>query len=125
MKKIKITPANTARIDEAIAAIQGKATARTISAADVIQATAEIERRLDICKKDMTGIIARVDIHAQDFPSAYKYTPYSTHFEIERGPAAWYVTEIRRGICIRVKYSLTLTDTAKTAIVKRFETMTR
>ena len=115
--KIKIHDTNIAKIENAIREAEGRATARTITAGDVFRAIQEIETALNIPKKYTVGITAHIDYNAQVFPRAYKYTPESTHFEIERAAAGWYITSISRDTCGRKRYRLTLTEDAKKAII--------
>lgn len=120
-KEIVIKEANKEKIDIAINEAEGRATARTIGYLSIVLAIDEIERRLGIKKKAMTGITAEIDDHAQVFPAAYKYTPYSTHAYIEKTATGWKLTDITREPTGRKKITLNLTDEAKKAIIERME----
>lgn len=117
MKAISIK--NIEKLTEAINAAEGRATARTITAQGITRQLEYIEKTLRIKKKDMVGIKTDVDIHAQNFPNAYKYRPESTHFRAERRSSGWYITDIyrcyTRGAGHEVK--MTLTEEAEKAII--------
>jgi hypothetical protein len=100
---MKINATDAEKMNEAIAAAEGRATARTVYAEDVEIAIKSIEKKLSILllKKDWKGLRFAVDTNAQNFASSYKYTPYSTHFVLEKGATAWFVTEIYRAPCGR------------------------
>ena len=121
MKEIIIKESNKERIEAAIKEVEGRATARTIDFYDIIRDIKNIEGELSIAKKDMIGIIADVDHNAQDFPKAYKYTPESTHYVLTRKTSGWAISHITRRKTRSSKhtYQLTLTDTAKKAILDR------
>jgi hypothetical protein len=107
-------------IDESIKAVEGRASARTITAREMLDAVKRLEDKLSIPKKYMVGTKAVIDVNAQDFPSAYKYTPMSTIFEMERRPTGWFVTGIRRSSCHKDRYQVTLSDEAKKAILENY-----
>lgn len=107
-------------IDEIIQSVEGRSSARTLKAWEIIEAIKRLEHELGIAKKDMIGIKASVDINAQTFPNAYKYTPMSTVFCIERRKSGWFVTNILRAECRKHRYNVTLTDEAKKAIVDKY-----
>lgn len=96
MKSIIINETNRERINAAIAEVEGRATARTITYDDVVRACAVIEKRLGIAKKDLEGVEYSVDIHAQTFPRAYKYRAESTQFHVKREGGKWRVTHVMR-----------------------------
>ena len=120
MKPIYAISANAEKLNTAIAAAEGRATARTISAENIFDALEVIEGKLSIPKTHMIGITVDVDIHAQHFPSAYRYRPESTHFTAERTSSGWKVTSIYRGTTNSPsnRYYVKLTDKAKKSIVE-------
>ena len=93
-KAIKIT--NVEKITEAIKAAEGRATVRTITHAEMIDAISTVERKLSIPKKYLDGISITVDYNAQSFPNAYKYLPESTHFDAINKKGIWYITAVYR-----------------------------
>lgn len=118
--KIIIKDSNEAKITAAIKEAEGRATARTLEYKDIKTALDRIEKRLGIAKKALLGVKVRVDVNAQTFPNAYKWTPESTHFVAERTASGWALTEVYRD---RVegpnsRYIVKLTDEAKDAIIK-------
>lgn len=123
MKPIIASTANAEKLTAAIKTAEGRATARTITAADIMDALETIEERLGIPKAHMIGITAEVDVNAQTFPNAYKYRPESTQFEAKRTASGWKVVNIYRGTTHgpSTRYSLTLTDKARESIIESRE----
>jgi hypothetical protein len=117
--KIIIKEANLDKLTAAIKAAEGRATARTITAKDIISAAEKVTRHLSIPKKTMIGVTADVDINAQDFPSAYKYTPESTQFSMVYCASGWAMDGICRGITRRANRAvdIQLTEAAKEAVL--------
>lgn len=96
MKSIIISETNKSRIEAAIAEVEGKASARTVDYDDIVRACGRIEKKLRIPKKYMEGIRYDVDLHAQNFPKAYKYRAESTHFTVEYSKGKWRLVSIER-----------------------------
>ena len=118
-----INEKNLDKIAQQIEGVQVRARERKISAADVLQVVKEIERRLDIPKKCMVGIMADVDIHAQNFPNCYKGRPESTQFIIERKASGWDFRRAFRYFTRREgeKVELELPACAREAIIRKNE----
>ena len=96
-KKVIIKEENRNKIEEMLAEVQEKSRVRTISFDDMMDVITRIEKRLgEIRKKYWKGIRVHVDCNAQDFPGAYKGTPESTQFTIERATSGWALTGISR-----------------------------
>lgn len=110
-------------LSDAIKEAEGRASARCITATDIIDELTAVERGLRIPKKSTVGVSVVVDANAQDFPNAYKYTPTSTWFRAEYTSTGWKVTDIYRGETARynAKYRIKLTDEAKTRIIENYE----
>lgn len=110
-----------ARAAAMLAAVQSRATARTITPAGMVNALAAVEKRLGISKKALEGCRVDVDINAQTFPRAYKYTAESTHFSAVYMRGGWRVTYVGRNKCKGPsrRYVVDLTDAAKAAIIDR------
>lgn len=112
-----------APVTSALDAVQTRCTARTITAMNIVQAIKEIEERLNLIstKTDSIGTVAEVDVNAQDFPNAYKYTPESTQITLERKTSGWTLKYIERNRCKSRanKIVLTLTDATKAHIAER------
>ena len=104
-----------------LAAVQSRATARTITTADMVDALDTVEKRLGISKKALEGCRVDIDVNAQTFPRAYKYTAESTQFSAVYMRGGWRVTSVSREKCNGPsrRYEVRLTDTAKTAIIDR------
>lgn len=99
MKPIRIT--NAEKLSAMIQAAEGRATARTITPADIAEALDQVTERIMLLstRKDATGTKVEADPNAQTFPHAYKYTPESTHFTAELKSAGWTVTNVFRARC--------------------------
>lgn len=123
MKEINMKTASAEKLTAAIKAAEGRATARCITPAMISNALEAVEKRLGIMKKRMEGVKVEIDCNAQDFPKAYKYTPESTFFEATYRGGSWRITDIYRYRTRRASagYSVTLTDTAKAAIIEAHE----
>ena len=97
----KIAPkAETAFIKE-LNALQDRCNARIVSGYEIFKAILEYENRLSrfLSYKDMKGASVEIDLNAQTFPNAYKYTPHSTVVKIEcSAPRSWTILSIKRGI---------------------------
>ena len=111
------------KLDEAIAAAEGRARVRTINSLDVIRSLDRIERELSIPKKTMEGIKVCVNVHRQRFAKAYTFAPYATIFCAEFRNGAWHVTDIYRGGCSKIFCEIEHTDTSRAALVDRFSTI--
>ena len=114
---------NKEKIEEMIKAAEGRATVRLLSYQSIIKSLSEIERTLGIKKKYMDGIKADVDVSAQNFPRAYKYTPESTHFKAVKKSNGWDLQSVYRARTRREnhRYHLELTEEAKAAIISRMQ----
>lgn len=109
------------KLNAIIASEEGRAKERRIDARMVCEAIEQIEDRLSLPKKRMEGIIAEVDMNAQDFPSAYKWKAQSTRLRMEYRNGSWRILSIYRDDCRREKarYLLNLTEDARQAILER------
>lgn len=110
------------QIAEAIAAEQGRARERTISAADVVDSCEEIAARLSIPKKHMEGIRARVDRHAQTVAARYRFPMESTQFSVEYRRGSWRLLSVSRSRVAAPsrRIVLDLPEAARVALVSRF-----
>lgn len=97
---MKINVNHTDKLDTAIEAVEGKATARTITAEELQDSAEKLQGKLDaiMLKKDQVGVSFWVDYNAQHFPNAYQYTPQSTQAKLTRTVSGWFVTDIRRDV---------------------------
>lgn len=116
-----IKESNIEKIKKEIDKAEGRASARTILAEDMIKACNYVEKKLGINKVDLVGVEINVDLNAQNFPRAYKYTPESTHFSAIYKKSGWYLMSVYRG-WTRTRgntYWVTLTEKAQAAVIKR------
>lgn len=98
MKQIKVTAANSDRINSAIESIEGRATARTVDFGAVLAAIDAAESHpllAGVPKKQWVGTKADFQF-GETFPNAYKWTPYGTCVAIERRASGWFFTGAAR-----------------------------
>ncbi len=119
MKAIIINNTNKEKIISIIDAAQARARERKITYKDILKAIKEIESKLGITKKALEGTRASVDVHAQDFARAYRFRAESTHFKIIYEKKSWRLISVsRKETRGRLHtYEITLSDTAKAAIL--------
>jgi hypothetical protein len=96
---MRINLTNNDKIRDALASVNGTATAHTFTSASDIApglAMAESELKgLGLRKPSWTG--ARVTIQSQGpTASAYKYTAIGTAVELERGASGWFMVDATR-----------------------------
>ena len=120
---IKLAENNVNRIQSTLDIVQERAKVRTITPAHIFKACELAERKLNIPKKCMNGIEIRVDVNAEKYASAYKYTPYATIFKAVYKNNGWTATEISRGVAENNENGIIfkLTDTAKQAILNNYK----
>ena len=96
---MKINVTATEKLNKVLDDVQKRASARTITAEDILADVERIEARLKgvLPKKHWTGAKFVADINAQSFPSSYRGTPESTKYCVVRGASGWFVTRIWRG----------------------------
>lgn len=125
MKEIIVNDKNMGKIDAIISEVQGRSKERLITSSDIVRYIEKIERKLDIPKKSMGGISIDVDVNAQNFPNAYKWTPMSTHFCAAFKNGKWRVTSITRSSCRRYGKEVIVehTEDSRDAIMKKYTTM--
>lgn len=101
------------KLEAIIAKAEGKARERTLTVDELFKALDEID---SYCAqlgtvKDLIGTKVEVNINAQTFPSAYKYTPMSTWFTVERKSSGWDLISVTRDICRATGYYFTWSQT--------------
>ena len=102
MKEIKITEQNIDIINEAIKAAEGKAKARTITAADVMNAVNAFGEIIPYrAKAHFVGSYVIVNANAQEYPNAYKYQPDGTFFRVELKKSGFYLSSVWRDSCAK------------------------
>ena len=112
------------KLAEELDRVQARATARTITPDKVLYILGRVEKYLGIPKKHLKGTRICYD-GAQHFPSAYRFIPQSTYFCAEHNGKAWTITSIGRDTCPNRldDVSITLSDTAKDALIKSRSTI--
>lgn len=120
-----IKESNRGKIEAMIEEAQKRARERKVDFDDIVKALDDIEKSLGIAKKSMIGITADIDIHAQDFPKAYKYTPESTQVMLVRKTSGWDLISVERWHTRKDghRIELKLTDEAKEAIIRKSMTI--
>lgn len=96
--KIKICTENSSKIYAAIVAINGKPLAHTADYSDIDDLARVMQNQLtdlSIAKKDQTGATAS-GMSGGSVPSAYKYSRIVNSYQIERGAADWFLTDVKR-----------------------------
>ena len=112
-----------APIDEIIRQAEGRARERRITAADIVDCLNGITDDLNITKTALNGTMVSADLNAETLPQAYKYTAKSTHFVAKFDGGKWWLLSVERADLRRTskRLFLTLSDTAKAAIIDRIE----
>lgn len=93
---MRINITNTEKLENAIKAAEGRATARTVTVRDIKKVLDKVG--VGITKKALHGTKVLYN-GAEHFPNAYRYRPESTHWEAEYSHGKWYVTSIHRAEC--------------------------
>lgn len=105
-----------------IHAVEGKASARTLSPWDILKALHRVDKRFSFAtKKDKDGLCVVIDVNAQEFPKAYKYTPMSTQFTAVYKSGTWRVSDIRREVCDKHGVYIMMPEPLKKAVLDDFE----
>lgn len=118
-----------AKIQPALDEVQKGARARTIDFGDMLYALGKVEKTIHgagwhkISKKALEGTEVVIDCNAQTFPRAYNGNPESTFFSCRYHSGKWQVTAFWRGRTVspRQGIKITLSDTAKTAIIAEIQ----
>ena len=118
------TDKGRAEIRQALAAVQRGCTARTLTLERIEEVLQGVEDEIRVSKAALKGTQVWYT-GAEQFPNAYRYSPQSTHFRAEYNGRGWVVTDIVRGTCPnrRSNTSVTLSDSAKDAVLARLQNM--
>lgn len=96
-KKLYVNEKNLDAIKAAIDSAEGKATARTLTAADLLSKLAAAERTLYYpSKKDLAGTRVRVHASTEKLPGSYRYRADSTQAVCEHDGKGWVLVEVVR-----------------------------
>ena len=107
---------NLDKVKEALTKANGRAKERLAYPSDVVVAVLMVERHLEkigIPKNLWKGLMVEVDLRAQKFPRAYKWSADSTQFAIERRASGWFLVWTYRGACGEQKYKFSKPFTAE------------
>lgn len=91
---MKISMTSPAKITAAIATAEGRATARCVTAEDIIDAAADAESNLKdagVLRTMRQGAVARLGP-----ANSYEYAAEGTYATLTRGGKSWFLTDIRR-----------------------------
>lgn len=127
-KYVIIKKQNEEKIMETFKKVQGRATARTIDYwHQLCKITFAIDERIgNVTNEAKNGTVVKYNFQRK-FPSAYKYSPDSTHFTLMFDKGNWRIDieSIVRDTCPntskRYEYDLILSDSAKAEILNRYE----
>ena len=113
------------RIKKVLDKIQVRSKVRTITSEEIVSYCDILDKiYLRVCtKKALTGTKICVDINAQDFPSSYKYSAYSTQFTVWYKNNHWVLIDINRDYCKSSTNEIEahLSDEAKESIIRYYE----
>ena len=120
--RIVINGQHQQRLAAALESVQQKCAARTLGVGDIDHIIASVDSELRIPKKHIAGTKLYYS-GAQKFPNAYRYQPMSTHVFAEHNGRHWVIKGIGRHSCPdRIdNITLVLSDSAKAALDKRFQ----
>ena len=114
----------TGTIEKLLEAAQKNTRERRLTTEQVQEAAQELIEflhRSGIAYCAMTGIKATLNPHSQRFANSYRGIPYSTQVCIEFTGSTCKVTRIFRGRATDKAMNITLTDTAKAALIAAIE----
>ena len=119
----KVAPKSEKVFKKELDAIQQRCTVRTIDADDLFKMIVAYEKSLNhfLSYKDMKDATVEIDLNAQEFPNAYKYTPYSTITKVKcTGPRSWAILSVKRDITqSRIYECKTFSDLQKMKILEQ------
>jgi hypothetical protein len=96
-KKLYVNEKNSEAIKAEIDIAEGKATARTLTVADLLSKLAEAEKMLmSPSKKDLAGTRVRVHGSTEKLPRSYRYRADSTQALCEHDGKGWVLVEVAR-----------------------------
>lgn len=109
----------------ALAEANGRATARTLSAAECAEYLAKFEGQAGISKKAMAGTIVTVHGSMEQLPRAYKYRADSTKASFQYDGKTWRFLSAERSILRQhsswIHVIASFSPTAKAAIVQKYD----
>lgn len=113
------------RVTAALEDAQKRARERLVSVEEIIEdAYDELKhfKECGVAKTHAAGTTIKYLPGAENFPSAYKYTPQGTYFTIEYTKTGACLIDVGRDDCSRESYGrkVNLTDAAKMDIIKNW-----
>jgi hypothetical protein len=120
---MKINVKNEKQVNEALNKVNAKV--RNANHQSVVAIVWQIEKKLaekGLPKKLWEGLSFIGDINAQSFPNAYKWTPESTQFKLQRFASGWFMVDAQRMCCKErmVTMACALNDEQKQAVISNF-----
>ena len=120
---MKINVKNEKQINEELNKVNAKV--RNADAQSVKAIVWHIEKKLaekGLPKKMWIGLSFFGDINAQSFSNAYKWTPESTQFKLQRFASGWFMVYAQRMCCKErmVTMACALNDEQKQAVISNF-----
>lgn len=111
------------RLTEAIKATEGRANVRTLTIMNIISTLNDYSNYVGISKASMEGTCGDFCPDGQSFPMAYKQKgfPEATQFGAHFENGSWRIDWITRTNCPTWTRRVYLSDTAKDAILKKYE----
>ena len=116
-KRIEIKKENFGKINEAIKAVEGKATARLLTAESILKDVEWFTIRLHFPKKkNLYGVEIKVEQN-QTMPRAYKYSASGTWYTMQNVKGKWFLVDVGRDAIRQAtrKWTITMTDEQKLA----------
>lgn len=110
-------------IREAIEAAEGRARERRLTVDQLLAAVDTVERRFAaVKKKNRPGMAVAVNVHAQRFPGAYKWTPEATWARLEWSRRGWALVSVGRDECTPERFTAEIPEAAAADILNDFRT---
>lgn len=100
--KIRINKANVDKMQAAIDAVEGRATARKIDARTIDAIATIAEERIEallLTKKMSVGAVVNYQQGIKLPVSRFRHTADATSITIVRGASGWFLTAVHRGYC--------------------------
>ena len=123
-KPIIISERNRNKIEKALDEVQGRCKARLSTYEDILSELKAVDEQFSkVCtKKAFEGTEVLIDVNAQDFPNAYKFSAQSTQFRAVYLKGKWRLAYIGRDFCrsYAQRWEVSLSETAKQCILKSY-----
>lgn len=118
--KIIFKKENYKKIQAVLDTVQKNKKVRTIEIKDIEKMLKTIiDYPIAWSKRSLNGSEFILNFNAQDFPNAYKYTPYATFIKVTMKNGNWQIVDVYRDICKNKKIECKLSETAKEYLIKQ------